>query len=258
MFLCLLRLKCDCWLCWSPAVCCCLSAEFLLQILQSQSAPVTSVNIYLHRERGLSSGHHHTGGCSVVPGVTTDVCRDVECKLWQGTVWPLLRPSPRRLTAPSLPPPHCPRCPDRENMSLATWQRPGQAHPQRWDTRPDTALTLATVRMILQDCRIPPCILSCWHMTNVAEHSSIHVIFGVNDSLRDVKSAIFNKDIWHQKYQIQSNSLSWSERNKCLCVSSTVPPLNKAHGWPGKIVKLLTIDGFCIDNSLLCLHVRVE
>ena len=106
MFLCLLRLKCDCWLCWSPAVCCCLSAEFLLQILQSQSAPVTSVNIYLHRERGLSSGHHHTGGCSVVPGVTTDVCRDVECKLWQGTVWGWGRvpATPQTFT----PAPHCP------------------------------------------------------------------------------------------------------------------------------------------------------
>ena len=227
----------------------------------SHSLHQSLASIFIYTGRGTCQVVTITPGdaqCPLVPGVTTDVCRDVECKLWQGTVWPLLRPSPWRLTAPSLPPPHCPRCPDRENMSLATWQRPGQAHPQRWDTRPDTALTLATVRMILQDCRIPPCILSCWHMTNVAEHYSIHVIFGVNDSLRDVKSAIFNKDIWHQKYQIQSNSLSWSERNRCLCVSSTVPPLHKAHGLPGKIVKLLTIDGFCIDNSLLCLHVRVE
>ena len=59
-----------------------------------------------------------------------------------------------------------------------------------------------------------------WQMTNAAEHPSIKYISGVNDALRDVKSAIFNKDAPHQKYLIQSNSLSWAKRNKSLCVFS--------------------------------------
>ena len=63
-----------------------------------------------------------------------------------------------------------------------------------------------------------------WQMTNAAEHPSIKYISGVNDALRDVKSAIFNKDAPHQKYLIQSNSLSWAKRNKSLCVFSD-PPL---------------------------------
>ena len=63
-----------------------------------------------------------------------------------------------------------------------------------------------------------------WQMTNAAEHPSIKYISGVNDALRDVKSAIFNKGAPHQKYLIQSNSLSWAKRNKSLCVFSD-PPL---------------------------------
>ena len=64
-------------------------------------------------------------------------------------------------------------------------------------------------------------------MTNAAEQPSIKYISGVNDALRDVKSAIFNKDAPHQKYTIQSNSLSWAKRNKSLCVSLN-PPLKES------------------------------
>ena len=70
-----------------------------------------------------------------------------------------------------------------------------------------------------------PNFIHSWQMTNVAEHASIKYISGVNDDMRDVKSAIFNKDAPHQKYTIQSNSLSWAKRNKSLCVSILDSPL---------------------------------
>ena len=106
---------------------------------------------------------------------------------------------------------------------------------------------------------LPPCAFyhfTRWQMTNAAEHPSIKYISGVNDALRDVKSAIFNKDAPHQKYLIQSNSLSWAKRNKSLCVFQILRW--KDHVWFRRMAEqLLTIDVSYFVNTRFDLYMFV-
>ena len=132
----------------------------------------------------------------VTPGARCDTGDHCRCKLWH-SMWgsheargrtPGLHPRPSRA--------------DRENI---TGPSPSSVCCPGLQNLPSSCAFYHFTR---------------WQMTNAAEHPSIKYISGVNDALRDVKSAIFNKDAPHQKYLIQSNSLSWAKRNKSLCVFS--------------------------------------
>ena len=109
------------------------------------------------------------------------------------------------------------------------WPSPSPAWPWKWHRVASSEGAEPILTSVAQS-RVPVRIaeflsggafyhFTRWQGTNVAEHPSIKYRDGVNTALRDVKSAIFNKDASHQKYLIQSNSLSWAKRNKSLCVS---------------------------------------
>ena len=140
-----------------------------------------------------------------------------------------------------LPPSNSPWA-DREN--LPSGQARGRAHPLCSSGHQCCPLTLT------KDCRIPGQLLSSWQMTNVAEHASIKYISGVNDTLRDVKSAIFNKDARTKNTRF----------NQILChelkeINPFVFPFQilrwKDHVWSGRMAELLTL----YVVYLLCLYI---